>query len=51
MASEQTDTSMEMYLFVHKDHKVSLSREKLNHEKNFKLKISCQTPFKGLCTF
>jgi hypothetical protein len=38
-------------VFVHKDLKGSLTRDfwgKLILEKNLKLKISCQTPFKGL---
>jgi hypothetical protein len=42
---------MEMYLFVRKDLKGNLTRdfrEKLIHENILKLKISCQTPFKGL---
>jgi hypothetical protein len=43
--------SMEMYLLVHKDLKGSLIRDfrgKLIRERNLKLKILCQTPFKGL---
>jgi hypothetical protein len=43
-----------MYLFIHKDFKGSLARDflgKLIHDKNMKLKISCQAPFKGLFNF
>jgi hypothetical protein len=45
---------MEMYLLVHTGLKASLTGDFLGiliHEKNLKLKISCQTPFVKACNF